>query len=104
MKRTRIKLSLVKLNAIKYTEKDRGFIIIPINEVANKLKRYIVKLFRGETALKRAGITIDVYPITIEEEIYLVAEARRATATPGTEKEIKAIVKPETQAKEATKP
>ena len=103
MKKTRIKLSLVKLNAIRYVTRERGFIIVPLNEITTKMKNYIVKMFRGETALKRAGLQIDVYPLELENEIYIIAEARRITAEPTKQEEIQAIIKPETTTKEAEK-
>ena len=98
MGRKYIKLSITKINAIKYWEDDVGYFIIPLNEIASKMRKFVIKLFKGEKNLKRLGLIIDTYPITLESEgkpeIYLVTEVRKATKEPKTANEIKAIIKP----------
>jgi hypothetical protein len=98
MGRKYVKLSITKINAIKYWEEDVGYFIIPLDEIATKMRKFVVKLFKGEHNLKRMGLLIETYPIVIGEgdkqEIYLVTEVRKATQEPKTVNEIKAIIKP----------
>ena len=98
MGRKYIKLSITKINAIKYWEEDVGYFIIPLDEIAVRMRKFVAKLFKGEHNLKRLGLIIDTYPITLESgdkpEIYLVTEVRKASEKPKTTNEIKAIIKP----------
>jgi hypothetical protein len=98
MGRKYVKLSITKINAIKYWEEDVGYFIIPLDEIATRMKKFVIKLFKGERNLKKMGLIIETYPIILEggdkPEIYLVTEVRKATKEPKTANEIKAIIKP----------
>jgi hypothetical protein len=98
MGRKYVKLTFTKINAIKYWEEDVGYFIIPLDEIASKMRKFVIKLFKGEQKLKKMGLIIETYPIVIGEgdkqEIYLVTEVRKATKEPKTANEIKAIIKP----------
>jgi len=99
MGRKYVKLTFTKINAIKYWEEDIGYFIIPLEEIAVKMRKFVVKLFKGERNLKRLGLILETYPIVVGEgdkqEIYLVTEVRKATQEPKTREEVKAIVKPQ---------
>jgi hypothetical protein len=98
MGRKYIKLSITKINAIKYWEDNVGYFIIPLDEIAIRMRKFVVKLFKGEHNLKRLGLILETYPVILESgdksEIYLVTEVRKATEEPKTPNEIKAIIKP----------
>jgi len=97
MGRKYVKLSITKINAIKYWEENTGYFIIPLDEIANKMRKFVIKLFKGEHKLKKMGLIIETYPVVLESgdkpEIYLVTEVRKATAEPKKPDEIKAIIK-----------
>jgi len=98
MGRKYVKLSITKINAIKYWEEDVGYFIIPLDEIATKMRKFVIKLFKGEHKLKKMGLILETYPIILESEgkpeIYLVTEVRKVTKEPKTANEIKAIIKP----------
>jgi hypothetical protein len=98
MGRKYVKLTFTKINAIKYWEEDVGYFIIPLDEIATKMRKFVVKMFKGEHNLKRLGLILETYPIVLESrdkpEIYLVTEVRKATKEPKTTNQIKAIIKP----------
>jgi hypothetical protein len=52
MGRKYVKLTFTKINAIKYWEEDIGYFIIPLEEIAVKMRKFVVKLFKGENNLK----------------------------------------------------
>jgi hypothetical protein len=99
MGRKYVKLTFTKINAIKYWEENVGYFIIPLDEIAVKMRKFVVKLFKGEQNLKRLGLILETYPIVVGEgdnqEIYLVTEVRKATEEPKSREEVKAIVKPQ---------
>jgi hypothetical protein len=99
MGRKYVKLTFTKINAIKYWEENIGYFIIPLEEIAVKMRKFVVKMFKGEQNLKRMGLLIETYPIVIEsenkQEIYIVTEVRKATQEPKSREEVKAIVKPQ---------
>ncbi len=99
MGRKYVKLTFTKINAIKYWEENVGYFIIPLDEIATKMRKFVVKLFKGEQNLKRLGLILETYPILVGEgdkqEVYLVTEVRKATQEPKSREEVKAIVKPQ---------
>jgi hypothetical protein len=99
MGRKYVKLTFTKINAIKYWEENVGYFVIPLDEIAVKMRKFVVKLFKGEQKLKKMGLIIETYPVLIGEgdkqEIYLVTEVRKATQEPKTREQVKAIVKPQ---------